>query len=119
MPHIMQYAASGEIYSRKLKEAVTIDPLALRTEAVEFKISDGFLPSDKLIDAETMQIALQVIGASPTMAAEFDIVGLFIHYLKQQGAGEIEQFRKQVQQLPVTSVPTTPAPAPAIPQIGA
>jgi hypothetical protein len=91
--NIMQYAPAGEIYSRETKRLITIDPLKLREAAIEFKVSDGFLPSDKLISAEVMQTALQVAGASPAIQAQLDIVGLFLHYLKTQGARDIEQFR--------------------------
>lgn len=113
--NIMQYAPSGEVYSRSMKEAIKVDPLRLRTEAVEFKVSDGMLPSDKLLSTEVMMAALQMIPASPTMSAEFDITGMFIHWMKGQGMQDVDQFRKMAPQLPVTSVPTTPAPAPAIP----
>jgi hypothetical protein len=96
--NIMQYAPAGEIYSRETKSLIKIDPLALRTAAIEFKVSDGYLPSDKLISAETMQVALQVAGSSPQISAELDIVGLFLHYLKTQGSKDIEQFRRTPQQ---------------------
>ena len=95
--NIMQYAPAGEIYSRETKALVTIDPLQLRTAAIEFKVSDGYLPSDKLINAEILQVALQVAGSSPQIAAELDIVGLFLHYLSTQGATDMEQFRRTPQ----------------------
>lgn len=116
--NIMQYAATGEIYSRANKKSVAIDPLALRESAVEFKISDGLLPSAKLVDAPTMQIALQAFMANPQFAAQFDIVGMFMHFLKTQGMQDIDQFRLQSPQqaqanFPVDAAgkPIPPAPA--------
>lgn len=114
--NIMQYAPAGEIYSRETKALITIDPLKLRTAAIEFKVSDGYLPSDKLINAETMLAALQVTGSSPEIAAQLDIVGLFLHYLKTQGLADVEQFRKAPPQAGAVAPQTAAATQQAAPQ---
>jgi hypothetical protein len=95
--NIMQYAPAGEIYSREQQAVVKVDPLELRTAALEFSVSDGFLPSDKIMNAELMGMAFQVAGSSPQIAAQMDVVGLFFHWLKAKGAKDVDQFRLQSQ----------------------
>jgi len=112
--NILQYATDGEIFSREQKKLVTIDTLTLRKQAVEFKVSDGFLPASKLISTEIMQVAMQVIGSSPQLQQEIDLVGLFIHFLKSQGAKELDQFRRVPMQQP--QQPQQPAPPLGAPQ---
>lgn len=93
--NIMQYASTGTIYSRETKQEVKIDPLALRESSVEFKVSDGLLPSDKLIGSDVMMTILQVAATNPQFAAQFDVVGFLLHFFKTQGAKDLDQFRLQ------------------------
>lgn len=91
--NILQYAPAQEIYNRERQEVVAVNPLDLRKKSLQFKVSDGLLPIDKLIDADTFQVALQVFGSSPQLQQEFDVVGFFLYYLKTQGAKGLEDFR--------------------------
>ena len=91
--NILQYAPDQQIYNRENKQLVQVNPLDLRQASVEFKVADGLLPIDKIVDADTMQVALQVFGTSPQLQQEFDIVGFFVYYLKSQGMKNLEEFR--------------------------
>jgi len=91
--NILQYAPEQEVYSREQRTLVEVKPMELRQKSLVFKVSDGILPADKLIDSDTMQVALQTIPTSPQMMQEFDLVGMFIYYLKANGAMNIEDFR--------------------------
>lgn len=114
--NILQYAPEQEIYNRENKQVVQVNPLDLRKASVEFKVADGLLPVDKIVDADTMQVALQVFGTSPQLQSEFDIVGFFIYYLKTQGMKNLEEFRytpeQQQQRMQQAAQATTAAPAP-------
>lgn len=116
--NIMQYASAGEIYNYEQRKKVDIDPLKLRQASVEFEVSDGMLPSDRIINADTFQIMLQAIAASPDMQVEFDLTGMMIYYFKTQGAKNLDQFRRsdeqkaariqQMQQVAAAQNPQTP-----------
>lgn len=106
--NILQYASDEVLYNRDTKQSVKISPEELRTAALEFQISDGLLPTDKLINAETFQVALQILGSSPQMQAEFDVVGFMIYYLKTQGAKNLEEFRRKPQQAAIDSATGQP-----------
>jgi hypothetical protein len=95
--NILQYQGGVSYYNRTAKKDVAIDPVALRKAVVEFKVSDGLVPSDKLINADTLQVALQVLGSSPQMAAGYDTTGLFSYLMKTQGA-DLSPFEKSPQQ---------------------
>lgn len=96
--NILQYQGKTSYYSRTEKKAVAIDPVSLRNSILEFKVSDGLIPSDKLSNAETMSVAMQQIGSSPKLANEYDVGGLFTYIMKTQGA-DIDDFEKPKEQV--------------------
>lgn len=120
--NILQYASNGEIFSYEKKANVKIDPLKLRQASVEFEISDGMLPTDRIIASDTIQVVIQAVAASPELQMELDLVGLMLYYFKTQGARNIEQFRlspeqkqqkiQQMQQMTAAQQPQQPSATP-------
>lgn len=116
--NIMQFASTGSIFSTETRTSVAIDPLKLRQDALAFEVSDGLLPTDRLISSDTFQIMLQTIPTNPQLQMEFDFVGMMIYYFKTQGAKNIDQFRltseqkqaklAQMQQVTAANTPTSP-----------
>lgn len=96
--NILQYQGGVSLFNRELQKEVTIDPLKLRKAVMEFKISDGLTPSDKLINADTLQVAMQVIGSSPQIAAGYNLAPMFSYFIKTQG-GRISEFEKSQEQI--------------------
>lgn len=96
--NILQYQGAASYYSRATKENVNIDPVKLRNAALEFKVSDGLVPSDKLANSEAMSVGMQQIGSSGALQAEYDLGGLFSFLMKTQGA-QIEDFQKPKEQV--------------------
>lgn len=96
--NILQFQGQGDVYNPKQKTQVTIDPVALRKAAIEFKISDGLTPSDKLVNADTLSVALQQIGTSPQIGAGYNIAPLFTYLMNTQGA-DLSPFEKSPQQI--------------------
>lgn len=95
---ILQYQGGVTLYSREKEKAVKIDPIELRKAILEFKISDGLVPSDKIISAEAWTTGLQVIGTSPEIGAGYNIAPMFSYMMKTQGA-QINQFEKSPEQM--------------------
>jgi len=96
--NILQYQAGTTIYSQQQGRPVTIDPVALRTAQVAFKISDGLTPADKLLNSDAFQVAMQVIGSSPQIGQAYNIAPLFSYIMKTQGA-ELKAFEKSPPQI--------------------
>ena len=91
--NILQYQNAVQIYSPNQERQVTIDPIALRQANVQFKLSDGLLPSDKLIGADTFQTFLQILGSAPQVAAEYNVGELISYLMKMQNA-DLRPFTK-------------------------
>lgn len=96
--NILQYQGGTRIYNRDKEVEVEVDPVALRKAVIEFKVSDGLIPSSKLINADTLAIAMQQIGSSPHLAGAYNIGQLFSYFMKTQGA-KITEFEKSEEQM--------------------
>ena len=96
--NILQYQGGVSLFSRERKQVVDIDPVALRKAVLNFKISDGLAPADKLMNTETTQVAMQVIGSSPQIGVGYNLAPMFSYLMKIQGA-EITEFEKSPEQV--------------------
>lgn len=91
--NILQYQDEKTIYNPDKKAGIKIDPVAIRKAAVVFKMADGLFPTDKLMSGEEMQVAMQQIGTSPALAAEYNIAPMF-SYLSQLRGVDLRPFEK-------------------------
>jgi hypothetical protein len=95
--NILQYQGGVSLYNREKKQQVTLDPVALRKAVLEFKVSDGLTPTDKLMDTDTMLVAMQQIGSSPAIGSAYNLGPLFSYLMKLKGA-DIGAFEKSGEQ---------------------
>ncbi len=96
--NIYQFQGVTEIVNRQSNETVKVDPVQLRKAIMEFKVSDGLIPSDKIISADTWGTALQIIGSSPQISGSYNIAPMFSYLMKTQGA-DLRAFEKSPEQL--------------------
>lgn len=96
--NILQYQGPTSLYYRDKATEVKVDPVELRKAVLEFKVSDGLAPSSKLINSDSFQTALQVIGSSPQIGAGYNIGPMFSYLMKTQGA-HIADFEKSNEQV--------------------
>ena len=96
--NILQYQGPVSIYYKEKKQQVEVDPIKLRQAIIDFKISDGLNPASKLINADSFQTSLQVIGSSPQIGAGYNIAPMFSYLMKTQGA-HIDEFEKSKEQV--------------------
>jgi hypothetical protein len=96
--NILQYQGGTSLYNREVQQQVKIDPVALRKASVEFKVSDGLTPADKLINADVLQTSMQMIATSPALSSQYNVGPLFSYLMKTQGA-RITEFEKKPEQL--------------------
>lgn len=82
--NILQYQGAGTIYSPSQQRDLEIDPIALRKAVLNFKITDGLLPSEKVISGEALKIGMQVIGSSATLAQGYNIAPMFSYIMKTE-----------------------------------
>jgi hypothetical protein len=96
--NILQYQGGTSLYNPNTQQVTKIDPVVLRKAVVNFKVSDGLTPSDKLINSDAFSTALQTIGNSPAIGSGYNIAPLFSYLMKTQGA-DLKSFEKPPQQL--------------------
>lgn len=80
--NILQYQGATSVYSPSQKDVVDVDPVELRKAIINFKITDGLLPSEKVISGDNMKIAMQVIGSSGPLAQAYNIAPMFSYLMK-------------------------------------
>jgi hypothetical protein len=96
--NILQFQDPSTILNPDTKQQVDIDPVTLRQQAVEFQMSDGLLPTDKILSLPEFQTTIQALVASPQMAAEFRLSDMIAYLMEQRGA-EVGQFKKPQAQI--------------------
>lgn len=96
--NMLQYQGGVTIFNPASAKEVNIDPVKLRQAIVEFQVTDGLTPSDKLINADVMMVAMQQIGSSEQIGAGYNIAPLFSYLMKTQGA-HLKDFEKSPQQM--------------------
>lgn len=94
----LQFQPSGKFLNRDRREEVPVDPVALRNAILEFKMTDGMLPADKMLNSELLTVFLQTAQALPTVATEYDIMGMFMYWAKLKGAYWLEDFKRSPDQ---------------------
>lgn len=91
--NILQYQRPVELYNRDKAQIVKIDPIVLRKAISAFKLSDGVLPGDKLLNTEEFQVAMQTLGSSEELARRYRMDQAFTHLFKQRGV-DLRPFEK-------------------------
>lgn len=96
--NILQYQQETTVYSPTLKQAVPVDPIALRKAILSFKITDGLLSKDKVMSLDTRKIAMQIIGSSATLAQAYNIAPMFSYIMKAENT-DLTPFEKSPAQI--------------------
>jgi hypothetical protein len=94
----MQYQPPATLYNRNSKSSVKIDPVALRAAALEFRMADGLMPTDKFVNMQLFQTILQMAGQYPPLVQQWDILGMIFYWLKLEGATWVDDFQISPQQ---------------------
>ena len=113
--HTLQFQPSGKILNREQRQEVEVDPIKLRESMLEFKLTDGNLPAEKMLNSNLLTVFMQTAQALPGVATEYDVMGMFLYWAKLQGAYWLEDFKRdanQQQQFLQTMAQTTAAQTP-------
>jgi hypothetical protein len=94
----LQHQPSGTLLNREQRQEVNVDPVELRKALLEFKMTDGMLPADKMLNAEVLTVLMQTGQAIPGFSAEYDLMGMFMYWAKLRGAYWLEDFKRSPEQ---------------------
>lgn len=92
--NMLQYQPAGKILDTTNKAEVEVDPSELRKLVAEFKITDGLVPAEKMVNADLMTVLFQMASAMPELGAEYDMMGMFLYWMKLRGASWLEEFKR-------------------------
>lgn len=95
--NILQYQGGVELFNRDEERMVTVDPVALRKANLVMKVSDGMMPSDKLIDGDTLGTALQFL-AQGNIGQEYNVGDIFSYLMSSRGQ-KLSAFKKDPKQV--------------------
>lgn len=96
--NMLQRQPPGELYNHEARKQVTVDPAILRNAVLEFKVTDGELPSDKILGTDLLQTTIQAVASSPALGSGFNIPPMFSYLMKQQGL-DLRPFEKSQEQI--------------------
>mgnify|MGYP006870516756 CR=1 FL=1 len=96
--NILQYQEQQDMFNQNRNVMVQVRPEDIRKVAVQYKVCDGLIPSDKVTGDDILQVALQQMGTSPELAAKYNIGDAFSYLMKTQGV-DLTPFQKSPMQL--------------------
>jgi len=96
--NILQYQPPTQMMNTLTKQPVKIDPTVLREKIISFKLSDGLLPTDKLVGTDVLITILQTAQAVPEIRAKYDIMGMMLYFWQIQGAYWLKDFERTPEQ---------------------
>jgi hypothetical protein len=77
---------------------VDIDPVEMRKASIQFRMSDGLVPSEKLISGDMLGKALNVMGTNQQLSGEYNIAQVFTFLMKTQNV-DLQPFEKSNAQM--------------------
>lgn len=95
--NILQFQPVQTLFNPKTEENVEVNPATLRQAVLEFQVSDGYRPGDKLMDGDSWNTAVTMFTQNPALGAEYDMGGMIAYLMEQRGA-DVTKFRKSPEQ---------------------
>jgi len=92
--NILQFQPPVSMLNTNTGQTAQIDPEALRKASVSFTLSDGYMPSEKLLSSDNLGMLFQAAPAMPQIAVEYDLMGMFMYSMQLQGGGWMRQFKR-------------------------
>ena len=117
--NVFQYGVTGNYQSPQTGTSYEITPELMermKKKISQFKLADGFHPSDKIASVEVLQLGMQTISNSPVIQQQWGpaLPRMFAHLMSLGGVTGLEQYLpKQNPQ----AAPTGPAAPPAPPTL--
>ena len=94
----IQYQGPAELYNFTKQAMIPVDPQALRQATLQFKLTDGQTPSEKLLNLQVLGQVAQLGMAIPAINSQYDIAGMLLYSWKAQGAYWLDQFKRTPEQ---------------------
>ena len=94
----LQFAGAEEIFNPSIKQSLRLDITTLNETSLGFNVSDGLLPSSKLLNTEEMLGLFNFLGVAPQLQQEINVPELVMYILKERGFKSINDFKYTAQE---------------------
>jgi hypothetical protein len=89
----LQYQQGITVFSPAQNAQVKIDPVELRKSAVTYKISDGLLPTEKIISGDDLGAALQTLATNQQLNSSYNLGPMFSYLMSTRNV-DLSPFEK-------------------------
>lgn len=96
--NIMQFQDDSSVFNKQQKQDVEVKMDVIREAGINFKVSDGIIPEDKMMSEDEFANALQAIASSPQIGQNYNLGPLFSYIMKTRGA-DLTPFEKPPEQI--------------------
>ena len=115
---LFQKSSDTGFLSNRTDQIVEVNLESLRSEILDFKVADGYLPTSLLANTEAVTSGFQLIASNPLLAASYNIGPLFSHLMSLLGMRGLSKFQvdqqqqaQNLQQAQAVNNPPPPGPA--------
>lgn len=95
--NILQFQPVQTLFDPKQEQMVKINPAELRQAVLEFGVSDGYRPSDKMMDGDSWSTAMTALTQNPALGQNYEVEEMFAYLMTQRGA-DVTKFIKSKEQ---------------------
>jgi len=92
--NVLQYVKPDAIYFSKAQQSIGINPQAMQDAALDYKLSDGLLPTNKIADLNFLGQLLNAVTTNPEIQAQFDVVKVMAYIGALGNAPDLDSFRR-------------------------
>lgn len=96
--NVLEKQTPATLWSRELNQQIDIDPVEIRKASLQFKLSDGLVPAEKLISGDMLGKALNVMGTNQALSQQYNIASVFTYLMGTQNV-DLKPFEKSQAQL--------------------
>jgi hypothetical protein len=96
--NIMQFQDDSTVFNKTTQQDVEVKMDVIRQVGINFKVSDGIIPEDKMMSEDEFANALQAIASSPQIGQNYNLGPLFSYIMKTRGA-DLTPFEKPPEQI--------------------
>ena len=112
---ISQNVDQRELISTKTRKLISIDPVALRSTLVDFKLTSGLLNKGMYVNSELLIAGFQMMGQNQELAMRYDVAEWFAYMMSMGGVPDVEQMQREMPQTPAPGAPQPGQPQPQMP----
>lgn len=91
--NIQQFQTSEDSYSQSMERTVRINSEELRKMLPAFKLADGLVSAQRMLNTQVLTVAMQSIPAIPELAQQYNVPKMFLDMLSNGEGVKMDRYR--------------------------